>query len=1107
MGSIREFLANLDATSVSSTHFATNISLIGVASIGNTVNIKTIDFAPDATIVLYIDGTLSDLAGNLLSFTEIYHTTDDGVEPSMIDAYPHDDKTIIVKFDELVKYPIQPSDFEIAGKTVKSIGSTSLENYVVLRTTNPFGDDDLLSISINGTVEDLSGNLALQNIPIEFSGSLNSLSAIFTAKRVDTTTIELSFTLDGDDAIDLSTTSYNIDAFSITDPSVDVLSWNVYPYAIPSSTDNFDLSDLNLENYDHFGTSLASADFDSDGTKDLVVSAPDDGTGSISIVYLNSDGEQKDLSMMDLSMFNNLDSFMFGAALAAGDFDGNGVPDLAIGAPGEDNGAGKVHVTYLNSDGTVNSPVSIANPNTAADAFGTSLAAGDFDGDGALDLAIGAPGENNGAGKVYVAYLNSNGTVKSLVSIANSNTAADAFGTSLAAGDFDGDGVLDLVIGAPGEDNGAGKVHVTYMNSDGTIKNTNKISDPKYAGFGYALSVMDDLDGDGRSEFAATSLEQNHGAIHILHPKENDVTFSLTSDYGYGFGASLTYVGVLSDGQNVLATGIPFSSHTEGSTVSSMNGGIDQGTVLLLNFGDRIRITTSEIQNLSHTPLVTYNEHAQSNLIVDGDAVSDGTSAVASSLDLVLESAITVNASAVNVTFNHVLNESSVDSTDFLIDSIEPIETIVYDNVVTLITNISLSSDSTPHIEYVGMIQDLSGYIAAQSNLSATDGIFPQILSATTITPTLVEITFDEPIATHSLILRRTTMTPTPTTITVQDGSTIPSSVLEFAIPPESSLSSDAKPHILIPESSPPSITDLAGNGAPEISITVSDGIAPSMQSAIVVSPSLIEVIFDEDIKFTSANALFHPAPTVNGIPTDTPEDISGNILRVPSENAFPSDTTLSVTIATNIITDIAGNIFEPGTILTSAANVLVPYTVDEITIHIPYAMTLNLNTLSTDDYSITFGSNPPSSISTVDLSTDAITVILTMNTPFGTGDTPFVEQIGDITDTFSNAVTLQSAIADDRAPPTLVSVVASSPSDIIVTFSEKISSKSTNIQNYDLSGATIRNTGLGVADGTVVISTGMFVRASISISNSTTIEDISNNTVQGGVTQSVVKN
>ena len=198
----------------------------------------------------------------------------------------------------------------------------------------------------------------------------------------------------------------------------------------------------------------------------------------------------------------------------------------------------------------------------------------------------------------------------------------------------------------------------------------------------------------------------------------------------------------------------------------------------------------------------------------------------------------------------------------------------------------------------------------------------------------------------------------------------------------------------------------------------------------------------------------------------------------------------------------------------------------DELTIHVPYAMTLSPNTLSTGDYRITFGSNPPSAISIVDLSGDATTVILTMNTRFGTGDTPFVEQIGTITDTFNNTVTMQSGfikchfancgtitdicdtlLADDRAPPTLVSVIASSPSDITVTFSEKISSKSTSIQNYDLSGATIRNTGLGIADGTVVISTSTFVKASILISTSTTIEDISNNVIQGGVTQSVIKN
>ena len=360
---------------------------------------------------------------------------------------------------------------------------------------------------------------------------------------------------------------------------------------------------------------------------------------------------------------------------------------------------------------------------------------------------------------------------------------------------------------------------------------------------------------------------------------------------------------------------------------------------------------------------------------------------------------------------------------------------------------------------------------------------------------------------THSLIVRKTTMTPRPMSITVQNGSSIPYSVLEFAIPSESSLSPDATPHIMIATSSSPSIADLAGNAVPEISITTSDGIAPSMQSATVVSPALIEVIFDEQVKFLDGNPLFHPPPTVNKKPSDTPRDISGNTLSIPSSNSFPISAVLNVSIKTNIITDVAGNVFKPSSILTDVVDVIAPYTVDELTIHIPYTMTLSPNTLSTDDYRITFGSNPPSAISTVHLSNDATTVILTMNSPFGTGDIPFVEQIGSITDTFNNAATIQSVMVDDRAPPILVSAVASSTSDITVTFSEKITSKSTSIKNYDLTGTTIRTTGLGIGDGTVVISTSTFVDAAITIPDTATIKDISNNTVQGGVTQTIVKN
>ena len=68
------------------------------------------------------------------------------------------------------------------------------------------------------------------------------------------------------------------------------------------------------------------------------------------------------------------------------------------------------------------------------------------------------------------------------------------------------------------------------------------------------------------------------------------------------------------------------------------------------------------------------------------------------------------------------------------------------------------------------------------------------------------------------------------------------------------------------------------------------------------------------------------------------------------------------------------GNVFEASAILTSTPNVLVPYTVDELTIHVPYAMTLSPNTLSTGDYRITFGTlHPPSAISIVDLSGAAL--------------------------------------------------------------------------------------------------------------------------------------
>ena len=109
--------------------------------------------------------------------------------------------------------------------------------------------------------------------------------------------------------------------------------------------------------------------------------------------------------------------------------------------------------------------------------------AGDFNGDGFPDLAIAAPGESvgsaTGAGDVHVVYGSGSGLGSGSSQTWTQNdlgggegaAAGNMFGAALAAGDFNGDGYAELAIGAPGEDVGsngdAGAVHILYGSADG----------------------------------------------------------------------------------------------------------------------------------------------------------------------------------------------------------------------------------------------------------------------------------------------------------------------------------------------------------------------------------------------------------------------------------------------------------------------------------------------------------------------------------------------------------------------------------------------------------------------------------------------------------------
>lgn len=257
------------------------------------------------------------------------------------------------------------------------------------------------------------------------------------------------------------------------------------------------------ETGDLFGSSFAVGDFDADGYDDLAVGVPGEeidpgpeGGGAVQILYGNAGGvsardqlwHQENTGNGSVSEFND----EFGTSLAAGDFDGDGYADLAIGAPKEDigsrNDAGMVTIIYGSSSGLTNAgdqewhqdKAGIKGVAETNDFFGAALATGDFDNDGYDDLAIGIPEENGDAtntGAVGVLFGASSGlTARDAFLDLNSPTLSfapgfdDKFGSALAVGDFDGDGVDDLAASAPSKgtnrDFGCGMVYVLRFDTN-----------------------------------------------------------------------------------------------------------------------------------------------------------------------------------------------------------------------------------------------------------------------------------------------------------------------------------------------------------------------------------------------------------------------------------------------------------------------------------------------------------------------------------------------------------------------------------------------------------------------------------------------------------------
>jgi hypothetical protein len=202
-----------------------------------------------------------------------------------------------------------------------------------------------------------------------------------------------------------------------------------------------------------YGIASATADFNSDGFIDVAVSA-NGGQAFVNVYFGSASGIDDGVTLEPHA--NGIGTGRFGASLAAGDFNKDGYPDLAVGSP-EARLKGIVEVFAGSASGLNPAKSHVI---TREWGFGEALAAGDFDGNGYVDLAVGS-----GFGNVEVLKGSSLGLVAGwLLDEEDAGGAAeddDSFGAKLSAGNVTGSGVTDLVVGNPTEALNSGTVSLT----------------------------------------------------------------------------------------------------------------------------------------------------------------------------------------------------------------------------------------------------------------------------------------------------------------------------------------------------------------------------------------------------------------------------------------------------------------------------------------------------------------------------------------------------------------------------------------------------------------------------------------------------------------------
>ncbi len=419
----------------------------------------------------------------------------------------------------------------------------------------------------------------------------------------------------------------------------------------------------NLDNEDWFGHSVEGiGDLNGDGIEDFAIGAnqDDDGgenKGAIYILFMNEDSSIQSVqkiseeeggfnaSMMEWDYFGRSISYL-------GDLNNDGLIEIAVGAE-YDNEAGHryggIYILTLNPDGTVFSYQKINQIHgnfqgelEVWDVFGSDIEnIGDLNGDGNIDIAVGARRDGDGGdqrGAVWILFLNSDFTVNSHQKISSTSgnlnidlDYQDYFGSSITnIGDLNNDGVIDLAVGAYRDDDGGlnkGAVYILFLNSDGTVSSTQKISElegdfnevlTEDLRFGKSSRLAPDINGDGKTELLVGCMDN---LFYILN-LNSDGTVDGFQKYGEGFNG---FEGNLNE-DDYFGHSVSLSGDLNGEisiivgAFGDSESGFQKGSVWILQLGEILSI--EDLDGFSNKSFLYPNPSKKSFSINEVDGIS-----------------------------------------------------------------------------------------------------------------------------------------------------------------------------------------------------------------------------------------------------------------------------------------------------------------------------------------------------------------------------------------------------------------------------------------------------------------------------------------------------